>query len=141
MSRKLFISLEESETLEELEYKREMLMHGVDLFDYYKKTCKNCGGAVTSTRGENGVTYGKTCYHCDIRMIEYPTGDIPRQDNYKPVYVTMNDKRVMVITDGNGHAYKTYTKDNYAYQDKPKIENWINPNEYKFDRFLRGMDF
>lgn len=65
----------------------------------------------------------------------------PIDNRIRPIYITYDNKRLMVIADGLGNAYKTYSEGYSAYGDKPLIENLINPNEYEFERGLSGMDY
>tara|TARA_R110000803_G_scaffold44486_3_gene94137 strand:+ start:3356 stop:3571 length:216 start_codon:yes stop_codon:yes gene_type:complete len=57
------------------------------------------------------------------------------------VYITVNNKRTLAITDGKSHAYKVYGEGYDAYNSVCKPENKYNPKDYEFDRGLSGMDF
>lgn len=57
------------------------------------------------------------------------------------IYITTNNKRVLAIADGDGHAYKVYGDGYDAYNSVCKPENKYSPAEYEFERGLNGMDF
>jgi hypothetical protein len=57
------------------------------------------------------------------------------------IYIRINNKRVMAVADGQGHAYKVYGELYDAYQSVCKPENRYHPDDYEFERGLRGMDF
>ncbi len=57
------------------------------------------------------------------------------------VYITMNNKRVLAVADGLGHAYRVYGEGYDAYSSVCKPENKYNPDDYEFDRGLTGFDF
>jgi hypothetical protein len=45
------------------------------------------------------------------------------------------------MSDGKGHAYKTYGEGYEVFKSICKPENKYEPNEYEFDRGLTGFDF
>jgi len=59
----------------------------------------------------------------------------------RPVFIIYKNKRIMAMADGKGHAYKTYGDDYMQLDSKCFPENKYDPNEYEFERGLRGMDF
>ncbi len=70
-------------------------------------------------------------------------GKCPIDGRIRPVYIRINgaDRRIMVIADGKGHAFRPYTEGLGAYGDQPKPENLIAPDTYEFVDGLSGMDF
>lgn len=67
--------------------------------------------------------------------------NIPHQSNPKPVYILVEGKRKLAVTDGKGNAYETLDEPYAAYEGKYDPNKLIDPNTYEFERFLSGMDF
>lgn len=59
----------------------------------------------------------------------------------RPVFIIVNKKRTLAISDGNGDAFKTYGNDYMQLNSKCLPENKYNPQDYEFDRGLTGFDF
>ena len=71
-------------------------------------------------------------------------GKCPKDDRYgRPVFVTMNGERTLVIADGKGDCYKSdkLTLQLHDYDCFISDENKVNPNDYEFERGLSGFDF
>lgn len=68
-------------------------------------------------------------------------GKCPVDGRERPVYITMNNKRTLAISDGKGDAYKVVGDGYEAYSTKPIPENKYDPDDYEFERGLSGMDF
>ena len=68
---------------------------------------------------------------------------IPKVNNPKPVFITMNNKKYTAWTDGLGNAFYNNGKDSYAIFEQPSFgkKNKIPEENYEFDRFLTGFDF
>lgn len=63
----------------------------------------------------------------------------------RPVFVIMNNKRKLAISDGNGNCYDAHEDlycDKYGNYDKYMTpENILDPKDYEFERGLSGFDF
>ena len=59
----------------------------------------------------------------------------------RPVFITINNKRVCAMADGKGDCYKMYGTDYMQLKSKCLPENKYNPEDYEFERGLSGMDF
>ena len=57
------------------------------------------------------------------------------------IYIIINNKRTLAVSDGKGHAYKVYGKGYDIYNSVCKSENKYDTNDYEFERGLSGMDF
>jgi hypothetical protein len=59
-----------------------------------------------------------------------------------PVYITVNNKKIVAVTDGKGNAFKVKGADYYEKINSKCIkENIYSPNEYEFERFFSGFDY
>lgn len=68
-------------------------------------------------------------------------GKCPKGGKNRPIYIIYNNVRTLAVTNGNGHAYKVYGEGYDVFDSICKPENKYNPNDYEFERGLRGMDF
>jgi hypothetical protein len=69
-------------------------------------------------------------------------GKCPK-DNRKNrlIYITIDEKRILAVADGEGHAYRVYGELYDVYNSVCKLENKYQPSDYEFDRGLSGFDF
>ena len=61
--------------------------------------------------------------------------------NNRPVFITINNKRILAMADGTGDAFKMYGTDYMQLNSKCLPQNKYDPKEYEFERGLSGMDF
>lgn len=69
-------------------------------------------------------------------------GKCPKDDRKDmPIFIIINNKRTLAITDGKGDAYKMYGDDYMQLNSKCLPENKYDPKDYEFERWLNGFDF
>jgi len=57
------------------------------------------------------------------------------------IIILFEGENKMAVADGKGHAYKLYGEVYDRYDSKCLPENVYHPDEYEFERWVRGMDF
>lgn len=69
-------------------------------------------------------------------------GKVPKREHGRwCIYITINSKRTLAVTDGSGHAFKVYGDEREHYESKCLPENRYHPDEYEFERGLRPGDY
>lgn len=59
----------------------------------------------------------------------------------RPVFIRINGERKLAVSDGKGNLYRLpdlYVDSYIKYITK---DNFLNPNDYEYERGLSGMDF
>jgi hypothetical protein len=77
-----------------------------------------------------------------MKNLEYnPINGMPLDGRIRPVYVIMDNRHVIVVSDGKGNAFDC-ENDPYKGCNDNLIKNEpIDPTKFKFERGLSGMDF
>ena len=79
----------------------------------------------------------------EVMKKEYKViGKCPLDGRVRPVFVTINNKQEVVVSDGDGGAHWVEGLGFYEQIEiRPTDDNLIDPSRYEFNRGLTGFDF